>query len=653
MAIAERLRYMLRDRWLGLVFGMWMQACGGISYAFSLYSADLKMQLNYNQEMTDGLGTSKDIGGNVGIVSGLLIDVIPAWLILLVGATMHLCGYTMLFLASTGRIRPTYWQMCMFIMVGTNGATWFNTAVLVTCIRNFQGDRGVVVGLLKGFIGLSSAIFTQVYTAIYAPHTGPFLLLCATVPPMMAVLSMLVIRPVAEVPKQKEDSDKARFYFLYIVGVTLALYLMVVILFQETFGINKAMSISFMVIMLAILFIPGSIPWQAASGPGQRGYSLIANSELLASSTPVTPEKGDTATSAGNFTKSPIASAADGAGKPSTTKTTLLSNNDTPSKTRRPRVGQDHSLLQAATTEDYWLLFFAMGCGTGSGLTAINNLAQMADSLGSKSVGAFVSLVSVWNFLGRMGAGYLSEHYVKRYGTPRPLFMLLVQAVMACAHLLFASGISIMLYLGSALVGMAHGAHWTLMVATASELFGLRHFGALYNTLSISATLGSYMLSVKLAGYVYDQQVAAEKAEAALKGLSLSEDHRCTGPQCFRPTFLIMAGVCCVGICALARLVSRTRKMYQDMHKLQQVKDILRIPGLQKDRMLLPSTSMSHSSSPMASAALLASNATAVDVQVQAPENQDNEDGAVPNMPIYDQQRFRSNAAISKADDLS
>ena len=37
--------------------------------------------------------------------------------------------------------------------------------------------------------------------------------------------------------------------------------------------------------------------------------------------------------------------------------------------------------------------------------------------------------------------------------------------------------------MGSALVGMAHGAHWTLMVAIASELFGLKHFGALYNTL--------------------------------------------------------------------------------------------------------------------------------------------------------------------------
>lgn len=93
-AVAERISGMWQDRWLGLVFGMWMQGCGGISYTFGLYSAALKSRLGYNQEMTDGLGTSKDIGGNVGIVSGLLIDLIPPWTVLLIGGAMHLGGYS-------------------------------------------------------------------------------------------------------------------------------------------------------------------------------------------------------------------------------------------------------------------------------------------------------------------------------------------------------------------------------------------------------------------------------------------------------------------------------------------------------------------------------------------------------------------------------
>lgn len=58
-----------------------------------------------------------------------------------------------------------------------------------------------------------------------------------------------------------------------------------------------------------------------------------------------------------------------------------------------------------------------------------------------------------------------------------------------CLFLLFDNfcwdvwSVPTMLYLASILVGLAHGAHWTLMVATSSELFGLKNFGALYNTL--------------------------------------------------------------------------------------------------------------------------------------------------------------------------
>lgn len=89
----SRVKSVLKDRWLGLCLGMWMQACGGISYVFSLYSGDLKHTLGYNQEMIDGLGTAKDIGGNVGIISGLLIDLTSAWFVLLVGGLMHSCFY--------------------------------------------------------------------------------------------------------------------------------------------------------------------------------------------------------------------------------------------------------------------------------------------------------------------------------------------------------------------------------------------------------------------------------------------------------------------------------------------------------------------------------------------------------------------------------
>ncbi|CAK9209420.1 unnamed protein product [Sphagnum troendelagicum] len=258
------------------------------------------------------------------------------------------------------------------------------------------------------------------------------------------------------------------------------------------------MSCLFMGVMLAILLLPGIIPWQISAGTQHKGYnSLPAKAHTLTYS----PRADRSSNKQPMEQKSPSLQAKSVTTihvSPKSLKNLLdtakVFTLDTPSK-HTVKLGHDHPLLQAATTQDYWLLFFAMGCGTGSGLTAINNLAQMAESLGSRSVGAFVALVSVWNFLGRMRSGYVPEYYMKQYATPRPLFLLFVQVVMAVAHLLFAS----------------------------------------------SATVGSYLLSVKLAGYIYDRQLATIQTAALATGKILTGPQKCIGPQCFRSAGLCLA----------------------------------------------------------------------------------------------------------------
>ena len=47
-----------------------------------------------------------------------------------------------------------------------------------------------------------------------------------------------------------------------------------------------------------------------------------------------------------------------------------------------PSLGSDHSLWQAVRTPCFWLIYAAMTLASGSGLTTINNLGQMARSLG-------------------------------------------------------------------------------------------------------------------------------------------------------------------------------------------------------------------------------------------------------------------------------
>jgi hypothetical protein len=80
----------------------------------------------------------------------------------------------------SGAVAPLpYWQMSVFLCLGGNSTTWMNTAVLVTCIRNFRRSRGPVSSLLKGYVGLSTAIFTDTCSALLS-------LYCTLPPPPSA-----------------------------------------------------------------------------------------------------------------------------------------------------------------------------------------------------------------------------------------------------------------------------------------------------------------------------------------------------------------------------------------------------------------------------------------------------------------------------------
>ncbi|KAI3521717.1 hypothetical protein L1887_11189 [Cichorium endivia] len=67
---------MENSKWLATVASIWIQCSGGASYAFSIYSATLKSSQGYDQSTLDTVSVFKDIGANIGVLSGLLYDAI-------------------------------------------------------------------------------------------------------------------------------------------------------------------------------------------------------------------------------------------------------------------------------------------------------------------------------------------------------------------------------------------------------------------------------------------------------------------------------------------------------------------------------------------------------------------------------------------------
>ncbi|GMP73976.1 hypothetical protein CsSME_00031530 [Camellia sinensis var. sinensis] len=82
-------------------------------------------------------------------------------------------------------------------------------------------------------------------------------------------------------------------------------------------------------------------------------------------------------------------------------------------KKRRPKRGEDFTFREAIVKADFWLLFFFYFARVGSGVTVLNNLAQIGIAQGAEDTTVLLSLFSLFNVVGRLGGSVVSEHFVK------------------------------------------------------------------------------------------------------------------------------------------------------------------------------------------------------------------------------------------------
>jgi len=132
--------------------------------------------------------------------------------------------------------------------------------------------------------------------------------------------------------------------------------------------------------------------------------------------------------------------------------------------------------------------------------------------------------------------------------------MTFAQMAMIVSFLLYASTYSGTLHVATGLLGICFGVQFAVMIPTASELFGLKHFGVIFNFIQLGNPIGALLFSGIIAGYVYD-------AEAIKQGGST-----CVGASCFRFTFLVLAGLCGLGSLLGLILTMRIRPVYQMLY---------------------------------------------------------------------------------------
>ncbi|KAL7191492.1 hypothetical protein ACSBR2_023549 [Camellia fascicularis] len=542
-----------RPPWVGLSAAVWVEIASGSGYTFALYSTTLKTVMGFNQQQLTILGVANDIGENVGILPGIACNKFPPWAVLCVGVSACFLGYGVIWLAVSETVQSIpYWVLWIALCIATNCNAWFGTAVLVTNMRNFPLSRGTVAGILKGYVGLSAAVYAEVYSIVLNNSASELLLFLTIGLPIICLAMMYFIRSCT--PASGEDSSvHVHFLFTQASSICLAVYVLTTVILKATLSLSNAISYTFIAIMIILLMSPIAIPIKMTLFPANSrtlGPTVGSSDDLVSGegdANQIDPllVPSSSETNLGNFLESDYTSDVD---------MLLAMGEGAVNKKRKPKRGEDFKFREAIIKADFWLLWLVYFLGVGPGVTVLNNLAQIGTSLGVDDTTILLCLFSFCNFLGRLGGGAVSEHFVRSKTIPRTVWTALTQIIMIIAFLLYASALNGTLYAATALLGICYGVQFAIMIPTASELFGLKHFGIIYNFMLLGNPIGALLFSGLLAGYVYDAEVAKQQGST------------CLGPNCYRLTFLVLAGVCGLGTILTIILTIRIRSVYQMLY---------------------------------------------------------------------------------------
>ena len=163
--------------------------------------------------------------------------------------------------------------------------------------------------------------------------------------------------------------------------------------------------------------------------------------------------------------------------------------------------GNDFTWGEITRTPQFYLLWIIYLLASTAGLMLIAHLPSIAVAQANWTTAGFmlVVILSIFNAIGRLGAGALSD----KVGRTRA--MIIVFMLQAINMFLFMFYTSIpTLVLGSAVAGLAYGAVFSLFPTTTADFFGMKNLGVNYGLIFTGwGTAG--VVGPMLGGMVADQ----------------------------------------------------------------------------------------------------------------------------------------------------
>ena len=390
-----------------------------------------------------------------------------------------------------------------------------------SAVRNYPGQKGLVVGLVKTFVGIGAGVFTQLYMGFISKPSSSvesglnFILYLALATLIINTVSSLALSTFPEPSAKGLDKVlQLRLLMAYVALLVLLFTVASVGVVQHLLDKTGALVASCLV--LAILLSPlVSLLFDVffgttRVGSGAKDLNRVLNGSLTQKILELPDDKGVTfhdyeaEDSDNSQTNQPQDLDVDESvpREPSADADSQQSGNCTG---KIYPLGRDVNLWGMLRTPEAWMILISFSINMGSGYMVITNVSQMAASLSlaPSVVSTAVTLLSCGNGLGRLltglGSDILLGHFKvgtrviqrpvccgKRRTFPRPIWMGFALIIGTLGHTVMVVGAqaghggsqAALFWFGCTLIGVGFGSTFPLEVVITAELFGNKNVGA-------------------------------------------------------------------------------------------------------------------------------------------------------------------------------
>jgi len=493
------------NRWIVLANCLLGASVGATAYAFGVYSRDLATALNYDQKSIDLVASAGELGLYLQVLCGMLMGYVGPRVTLIVGMVLIFFGFQYLYLAGTHVIDSSLGLVAGMLFVSQLGTSCLSVTMTAVSIRNFpKEDRGKAAGLAKAYFALSSAILSQLYHDFYDGRAVEFLRFLSFFIPvvLLIVVSKINVLHHSHVSygTEKRLGIEVSFDMWFSHLAVLLLYVLMIGIVGQLYKFTNAQKIGCGIVTLFLQFSVLVLPHQ--QGKMNLAYPISGVSKTKTAGpyqAPIDLEEEKT------FKTSCIGTEQESLLTEYQIGTSVLDNKIQAFLPEGAQV-KNLTILQALQERSFWILFSLFFCSAGSGLIVINNVPQIAESLGLSSSSFLVSLIGICNCLGRATIGWFSDQITKYL--PRTALLCLVVSFMGVTCFVFSLSMPIVLYPCVILTAFFYGGTFALLAALAGDIFGPEHVATIYGALDLSPALGSFFFATWVVNLFYTEDCA-------------------------------------------------------------------------------------------------------------------------------------------------